>query len=76
MRTCRDCKEVKPLTDYYRDSKSKDGRRSVCKKCCNAQRLAWAKGEGTGRRDALQQPKCHGAIETFLYGVAVGAGRT
>ncbi len=33
MKTCGKCGKRKPLGDYYRDSRSKDGRSWRCKKC-------------------------------------------
>ena len=33
MKTCSKCGEVKPLTEYYRDARSKGGLRSCCKPC-------------------------------------------
>lgn len=35
MKVCRDCKELKPLTEFHRDSK-KDGFAVYCKPCKNA----------------------------------------
>ena len=33
MKTCWSCGEEKPITDYYRDRKSPDGRQATCKEC-------------------------------------------
>ena len=33
MKTCRKCKETKPLTEYYKDKGMKDGHLNTCKKC-------------------------------------------
>ena len=33
MKTCLDCKEQKPLEDFYRRKTAKDGRQSRCKSC-------------------------------------------
>lgn len=33
MKTCRFCKEVKPETDFYKNSTNKDKLQSECKKC-------------------------------------------
>lgn len=38
MKTCSTCKQVKPLTDFYKDKRTPDGLKSQCKKChtiCN-----------------------------------------
>jgi 5-methylcytosine-specific restriction endonuclease McrA len=34
---CSKCKENKPLEDYYKDSRHKDGKQSECKSCNNVQ---------------------------------------
>lgn len=36
MKTCKKCELMKPLNDYHKHSKSKDGRQTVCKQCRNA----------------------------------------
>lgn len=36
MKTCRDCGESKPLTEFHWDSRSSDGYYSYCKPCKNA----------------------------------------
>ncbi len=33
MKVCTRCKEYKPLSDYYKDSRCRDGCRSECKSC-------------------------------------------
>lgn len=35
MKTCTRCKELKPLSDFYKLSASKDGHRTQCKTCSN-----------------------------------------
>lgn len=35
-KACTKCGEIKPFIDFHKASKSKDGRRSACAKCCNA----------------------------------------
>lgn len=47
VKTCRACGLAKPLIEFYKDPKSKDGRRAACKACENnrkktAQRLPQA----------------------------------
>lgn len=32
---CAQCKEVKPVADYYKNKTSKDGLQRCCKTCCN-----------------------------------------
>jgi hypothetical protein len=43
MKECTKCKEVKPLTDFYKNKANKDGRGSYCKPCSNRNSLDWAK---------------------------------
>jgi hypothetical protein len=33
---CNKCKEIKTLSEYFKDSKLKDGHRGQCKTCCNS----------------------------------------
>lgn len=33
MKTCTNCGETKPLTEFHKSSKSKDGHRTWCKPC-------------------------------------------
>jgi len=33
MKKCRTCKEIKPLSDFYRNKDCKDGHVSQCKEC-------------------------------------------
>lgn len=35
MKTCRICKQTKPLSEFYKDKHRKDGHRSNCKICCS-----------------------------------------
>lgn len=34
-KVCIDCKQLKPLDDYYKQFLGKDGHRTECKKCHN-----------------------------------------
>jgi hypothetical protein len=34
-KVCTKCKLLKPLSEFHKDSKMKDGKKSSCKKCCN-----------------------------------------
>tara|TARA_Y100000310_G_scaffold212376_1_gene213219 strand:- start:4858 stop:5337 length:480 start_codon:yes stop_codon:yes gene_type:complete len=38
---CRGCGEVKPFEDFYSHKQTKDGKRTKCKECLNAQRKEW-----------------------------------
>lgn len=43
MKTCTDCKEIKPIDSFYSrpDIKSNDGRQSYCSDCCKKRKHAW-----------------------------------
>src|SRR6188474_3169996 len=55
MKTCRKCSEEKPLTDFSKDKKSKDGLDYRCK-ACNATRIKAARKANPEktRADALK----------------------
>lgn len=40
---CPSCGEVKPITEFYRDKKAKDGKTPHCKKCHNLQTILYRK---------------------------------
>ena len=40
---CKKCNEVKPLNDFYKDAKAKDGKISACKVCKNLARVIYKK---------------------------------
>lgn len=42
-KTCTICKEIKPLEDFFRESKAIDGRKSRCKSCHQASVTEWKK---------------------------------
>jgi hypothetical protein len=39
MKVCSSCKQEKPLENYYKDKKSKDGHTSSCKECTKERSL-------------------------------------
>lgn len=41
MRTCTTCKEAKPLDQFARSTRAKDGLHTLCKACKAAQSRAW-----------------------------------
>lgn len=41
MKKCSACFTEKPLTEYYVQSTTKDGRQSMCKACAHAYNKAW-----------------------------------
>jgi 5-methylcytosine-specific restriction endonuclease McrA len=43
-KSCTRCSEMKPLTDYYGDTRAKDGRKSECKVCRLAGDVEYRKG--------------------------------
>ena len=43
MKECKKCKEVKPLTDFYKNKANKDGLGSYCKPCSNRITKEWGK---------------------------------
>ena len=38
MKECRVCKDVKPVTEYYKQARNRDGLFHECKKCCTQRR--------------------------------------
>ncbi len=42
MKVCRRCNEEKPLTEFYADKSSSDGRQSYCKACSKARTAEWS----------------------------------
>lgn len=42
MKPCSCCKEVKPLTSFYRDPRAKNGLNSQCKPCCYKAGQRWS----------------------------------
>lgn len=53
MKTCNKCKEEKELTEYANCTNKIDGKRSVCKKCRNAQRTD--RNGSSGKREVYNQ---------------------
>lgn len=41
MKVCRKCKEEKPLTEFYANRLSSDGKQSYCKACSGALARVW-----------------------------------
>ena len=40
---CPDCDEIKPLSDYHKDARTRTGRKGICKPCAIARRIKWAR---------------------------------
>jgi hypothetical protein len=54
-RLCPTCREVKPISEFYKDKRKKGGVRSSCKKCGNT---ATAKYRKTSRESRKMQDLC------------------
>jgi hypothetical protein len=52
MKTCSKCKTAKPLNEFGRDKKMKDGVRYCCKQCNNAASVEWAKQHPDRKKEA------------------------
>ena len=50
MKVCRKCKEEKPLTEFYANKSSSDGRQSYCKACSKFLAKAW----GSANKDKVR----------------------
>lgn len=51
FKRCSKCKEMKPISEFYRNAKSRDGYSCTCKACCHTYAVAhWA--EARARREA------------------------
>lgn len=61
MKSCTKCREMKPLTDFYTNKNTKDGRQSCCKKCsCIAtqdSRKRWYEENKTKHRECVKKRK-------------------
>lgn len=42
MKTCTKCGETKPVTEFGKETKARDGLRTHCKACINAYKIAWS----------------------------------
>jgi hypothetical protein len=54
VKTCRDCGESKPLDQFNRKTRARDGRQSYCRPCHRARREAW-ESHHDGRREAARR---------------------
>lgn len=55
MKVCVSCGIEKPLDDFHRKYRSKDGHNSYCKECANAKMREW-------RRNNVERSRMHGRI--------------
>lgn len=42
---CTTCQETKPLTDYYKNNRRRDGYNTQCKSCLDAYKASWVKND-------------------------------
>jgi len=71
MKTCACCKEVKPLTEFCKSAKRKDGHHYYCKPCHSASNKRWRdanlkQARATSLAYRLANPeKCHAASKAW-----------
>jgi 5-methylcytosine-specific restriction endonuclease McrA len=53
VKTCRACRETKPLTEFTDRPKSRNGKRAMCKRCMGKRQSTWAKAN-RGKRAASE----------------------
>lgn len=51
MKQCTKCRELKPLTNFYKQKGNKDGYRGYCKDCHNQYRRAYSRANRLKKRD-------------------------
>lgn len=54
MKRCPDCDETKPLSEFNRKARSKDGRQTYCRACHTLRRETW-ESHNDGRREASRR---------------------
>lgn len=57
MKKCTKCKEMKPLTEYFKQSHTADGKRGDCRTCCAASRRKWVKDNPEKYQAQLEKRK-------------------
>jgi 5-methylcytosine-specific restriction endonuclease McrA len=61
LKHCPTCQIEKPVEDYYKDSRTKDGLYSACKKCHNARSRSWqTRNVDKVRADQAKYLELHG----------------
>lgn len=66
MKQCSKCGKIKPLSEFYRDEKNKDGFYGVCKKCCATRSMDYYKKNRERLRKYRQKryrDKCLGILK-------------
>lgn len=43
IKVCTKCNSIKPITEFNKNSRRKDGLNGICKECINNQKVAWIK---------------------------------
>lgn len=73
MKTCTRCKELKPLSDFYKLSASKDGHRTQCKTCSdkykNKERIEIVKHKRKFQKFLFKDDICRIEIISQKYGL-------
>ena len=64
MKKCTKCKEVKPLTDFHKHKKTRDGTHNTCKVCWLKRTNAWRK-ENKKRTKELQRNRIYNLDEDW-----------
>lgn len=55
MRTCRQCKESKPLSEFHHDRNDSERRRTNCRECQNKSSRDWHREHRVRRRPKLRE---------------------
>lgn len=74
-KTCPKCKTFKPLSEFYRNRRSKDGRAHYCKPCSHNRVREWRKenpekSKAADRRWYVRNPGCRGPNQAEQHRVA------
>ena len=64
MKECKKCKEVKPLTDFHKHKRARDGRYNTCKVCCYERNKEWKK-KNSSRVKELERNRKYGLDEEW-----------
>jgi hypothetical protein len=65
MKACTKCKEIKPLEDYHKLSRAKDGKQSRCKVCMIADALQWGNMMSSRKPVAVIISDVHYSLKTL-----------
>lgn len=57
MKTCTKCGDSKPLTEFYKDKRGKDGRYAACRACHYKRCTTWWDRNRPAMREKLQKRK-------------------